>query len=74
MPLTMCGSRHDERGAVPAVEAVGEVAGQLEVLALVLADGYLVGLVEEDVGRLQHRVGEQADRRPDAALPWRTCP
>ena len=39
--------------AVAAVEPLREVAGQLEVLALVLADRHAVGLVEQDVGRLQ---------------------
>ena len=43
------------------VEALGEVAGQLEVLALVLADRDGVRAVQEDVGGLQHGVGEQAD-------------
>ena len=42
----------------PTVEPDGDVAGQLNVLALVLADGNLVGVVEEDVGRLEGRVGE----------------
>ena len=42
---------HDEGLAVAAVEADGEVAGELEVLPLVVADGDLVGVVEEDVGR-----------------------
>ena len=50
--------------AVAVVEPDGEVAGQLEVLALVVADRDAVGVVEEDVGRLQHRVGEQPDPHP----------
>ena len=53
------GLGHDERVAVAAVEALGDVAGELEVLALVVAHRHLVGVVQEDVGRLQRRVGEQ---------------
>jgi hypothetical protein len=41
------------------VEALGDVAHELEVLALVLADGHLVRAVGEHVGGLQHRVQEQ---------------
>ena len=52
--------------AVAGVEADREVPGELEVLALVVADGHRVGVVQEDVGRHQHRVGEQA--RPDRLL------
>ena len=44
------GLGHDERVAVAAVEALGDVAGQLEVLALVVAHRHPVGVVEEDVG------------------------
>ena len=54
---------------VAAVEPLREVAGQLEVLALVLADRDVVRPVEQDVGRLEDRVGEQPDaRRALAAL------
>ena len=53
------GPRDHERPAEPVVEALRQVAGQLQVLALVLADGNLVGLVQQDVGGLQDRVGEQ---------------
>ena len=45
----------DERLAEAVVEALRDVAGELEMLALVLADRYAVGPVEEDVGRLQAR-------------------
>ena len=75
--LTMYGPGHDEGRAEPVVEPLGQVPGQLQVLALVLADGHLVGLVEQDVGRLQDRVGEQARRWPgrrptccDLSLNW----
>ncbi len=47
------------------------------MLALVLADRHLVGVVEQDVGGLQDRVVEQPDRRPfarrdrpDFSLNW----
>ena len=51
---------HDERLAEARVEALGDVARELEVLALVVADRDDVGLVEEDVARHQHRVREEA--------------
>ena len=71
-PVTArCRLGHHERVTEAAVEAAGEIASQLEMLALVLADGHLVRLVEQDVGGLQHRIGEQADRRTVAALPLR---
>ena len=44
------------------VEADRDVACELDVLALIVADGNLVGVVEQDVGGHQHRVVEQADR------------
>ena len=51
---------HDEDVLAEArVEAPRDVAHELEVLALVLADGHLVGAVGEHVGGLQHRVEEQ---------------
>ena len=60
--------------AEPVVEPLGQVAGQLEVLALVLADRDLVGLVEQDVRGLQDRVGEQADGGAVGAALGATCP
>ena len=56
------GLGHDEGVAVAAVEALGDVAGELEVLALVVAHRHLVGVVEEDVGGHERRVGEQPGR------------
>ena len=47
--------------AEAGVEPLGQVAAQFHVLALVLAHGDTVRLVEEDVRGLQDRVGEQAD-------------
>jgi hypothetical protein len=46
------GLRLHEHLAVRRVEPARDLARQLEVLALVLADRHLVGLVEQDVGRL----------------------
>ena len=51
------------------VEALRDVAHQLEVLALVLADRHLVGAVGQHVGGLQHRVEEQRRRRRARAGP-----
>ena len=35
------------------IEPLGDVAGDLDVLALVIADRHLVGVVQEDVGSLE---------------------
>ena len=46
----------DHQGGTEAVvEPDGQLAGQLEVLALVVADRHPLGVVEEDVGGLEHR-------------------
>jgi hypothetical protein len=42
------------------VEATGDLPRQLDVLALVLADGDFVRLVGEHVRGLQHRVEEES--------------
>ena len=60
--------RHHERLAVVVVEADRDVACQLHVLTLVVADGHLLGVVEEDVGDHQHRVVEQPDAHELLAL------
>ena len=52
---------HHERLAERVVEALGHVARELHVLLLVLAHGHRVRLVEQDVGRHEHRIVEQAD-------------
>jgi len=57
--------------AVPVVEPLRQGPAELQVLPLVLAHRYLVGLVQENVGGLQDRVGEQADRGLLLALPGR---
>ena len=48
-----------QRLAEAGVEPLGDVAHQLDVLALVLADRDLVGPVGQHVGGLEHRVEEQ---------------
>ena len=52
--------RLGERVAVAHVEGADDLARQLEVRGLVLADGHQRRLVDDDVGRLQDGVGEQA--------------
>ncbi len=53
------GFRNDERLPVSGVEALGQVPGQLQMLALIVAYRHPVGVVEQDVGRHENRVGEQ---------------
>jgi segregation and condensation protein A len=59
----------DEQLAVAAVEALRELAGELEVLALVVAHGHPVRLVEKDVGSHEHWVGEEANPHRLLAVP-----
>ena len=54
--------RNDERGAEAGVEAFGDVTSDLDVLTLILADRHVVGVVQQDVGRLEGRIGEEARR------------
>ena len=54
------GPRLDERLAEAEVEAVGEIARQLDVLALIVADRHGVSLVQQDVRGHQHRIVEEA--------------
>jgi hypothetical protein len=63
--------RDPHEPAEPCVEALREVAGQLEVLALVLPHGDEGGVVEKDVRRHEHRVGEQPDGCALVAVPSR---
>ena len=51
--------RLGERVAVAAIERPDDLARQLQVGGLVLADRHERGLVDDDVGRLQDRVGQQ---------------
>jgi hypothetical protein len=46
--------------AVIRVEALRDVARELDVLLLIRAHGHHVGVEHEDVGRHEHRVTEQA--------------
>ena len=48
-----------ERLAEVVVEAAGNVAADLDVLHLVLAHRHDVGVVDQNVGRHQHGIGEQ---------------
>ncbi len=50
---------HHQSGTVAVVEPLGHVPGQLEVLSLVVPHGDPIGVVEQDVGALEDRVGEQ---------------
>ncbi len=53
--------RFGEHAAVEMVEAAGDLAGDFQMRQLVLADRHAGGLVEDDVGRHQHRVAEEAE-------------
>ena len=59
--------RGDRFGEV-VVELDGDVAGQLEMLLLVLADRHVGGAIGEDVGGHQHRIVVEADRGVLAVL------
>ena len=51
----------------PLIEAPRDLAHELDVLALVVADGDLVGAIREHIGGLEHRIEEQC-RRDELAL------
>ena len=53
---------------VEVVEAPGDLAGELHVRDLVLADRDETGLVDQDVGGLQERIAEEAVGREVAVL------
>jgi len=61
------GCGHGERVAVERIEALRDVARQLEVLGLVLAYRHDRGLVQQNVGRHQDGIREEPDARRDAA-------
>ena len=61
--LAADGLRHVERVAEAAVETLGDVARHLDVLTLVIADGHLVRLHDEDIRRHEHGVAEEAKRQ-----------
>lgn len=52
--------RHGEHIAVNSVEALRHVARKLQVLLLVDSHGHQVSLVQQDIRRHQHGVGEQS--------------
>ena len=60
--------QREELGIVLAIERAGDVARQLDVLLLVLADRHVGGAVRQDVGGLEHRVDVQAGERLLAVL------
>ena len=61
------GVRDREGLAVELVEAAGDLAGDLEVRGLVLADRHEVAADDQDVGGLEDRVAEQAVARRSRA-------
>ena len=54
------GLRLGEGVTVAVVEAPHDLPGQLQMRHLVLANGHCVGLVQDDVRSLQHRIANQA--------------
>ena len=54
----MYGVGHLERLAKIAIESLGKIAGQFEMLLLVLADRDEIGLVEQNVRGHQHRISK----------------
>ncbi len=63
----------DQGLAEALVEAPRDLAHELDVLALIVADRDLVRAIGEHVGRLQHGVEEQGGRNK-LALLCRPCP
>ena len=57
-----------DRVAEIVVELLRDVARQFEMLLLVLADRHMGGAIDQDVGRHQHRIVVEADRRVLAVL------
>ena len=51
-----------ERLPETRIEALSKIAGQFQVLPLIFTHGNRIRLVDQDVGRLQDRVGEQSHR------------
>jgi hypothetical protein len=60
--------KREQFDAIVGVELGPDVADQLDMLLLVLADRHVARLVEEHVRGLQHRIGVQADARALAVL------
>ena len=63
------GQREEARRREVVVELAGDVARQLQVLLLVLADRHVGGLVDQDVGRLSTGIGVEADAGRSRCLP-----
>jgi hypothetical protein len=55
-------------GSGVEVELRRDIARELEMLFLVVTDGNVRRLIEQHVGRLQHRIGVKADARAFAVL------
>lgn len=53
-------ARDDERVTESPIETNGDVSCDLDMLPLIVAHGHLLGVVEQDVGGLKRRVGEQS--------------
>ena len=51
--------RNGKGVGIDLVEAVGNIAAYLDVLLLVDADRHDIGLIQQDIRRHQHRIGEQ---------------
>ena len=52
----------DEGRSESVIEALGDVAGDFDVLTLIFAHRHFIGVVEEDVGGLESGVGEESGR------------
>ena len=61
--------QREEVDAVVVVELGRDVAGELDVLLLVLAHRHVGGVVEQDVGRHQRRIGESPSEEFSGFLP-----
>ena len=55
------GQGEEARGGKVIVKLGGNVAGQFEVLLLVLANRHAGGLIDQNIGRLQHGIGVEPD-------------
>jgi len=56
------GCGHDEGIAIAAVEPLGDITSQLDVLPLVFTDWHQIGVVHDDVGDLEHWIVEKGGR------------
>ena len=51
--------RHFEDVAIQGIKALGDIAAQFQMLFLIFANRYLVGLIQQDVCRHQYRIIKQ---------------